>query len=963
MIGDFENSPPFTKLMNFEKKSRHSFLLAVALLAMALHAFADNGTWTSTSSAAWNTTSPWSGGNIADGSGFTANFSTINPTSDVSVTLGADRTIGNLTFGDTDTSTAAGWTVTGSALNLAGGTPTVTVNALGTGKKATIDSVIGGGQGLAKAGTGTLVLGAANHFSGGSTLLAGTVITQNNTSFAAGSVTLSGGTWDDNHVTHTYTNSLVMATGTSSTILTGGSGGGFSLHKGAASGSGNVTFGATGGNQRIDGNWAAFTGTVTIASSGGFYINAAQSTTATAAYILSTPTNLPNDGNTCNFGSLSGSGNLATGSTAGKIVSIGALNSDTGYSGNISGGGALIKVGTGILTLTGANNHTGGTTITSGTLCLGNGTSSNGTLTGPVTNNATFMVANPSDQTLSSDISGSGGLVKSGAGTLTLNGNNTYTSATTITNGTLRLTANQSQIPAGLKIMPLGDSITYGGGNPATNAGYRGYLHPLLAPIAPGFQFIGVSNGNAANLPTTPLDQTHHNGYSSYASLHLTNNLDGLDTEVLTRYNSSPQGGYWLVGGNDTGRDPAYPDVILLQVGANDIAWGNNQFNPQISTANYQANLTSLLNKLTTLRPDARVIVAKITPWSAQAANVTTVNNAVVTVVANFQAQGKHVGSVDLHTGFPAGGMSPDGVHPNDTGYAWMAGQWRDAIVATVGTPSAGTTTLPSATNVSVAAGATLDLNHTEAAIAGLDVSGAIMLGSGKLSTAASASFAAGSAFATRINRDTASVGRLAVTGNLTLGNATLSLASTGSAALKPDTKFTLATYTGTLNGTFNSLPEGSILTVAGTPFILRYADGGKNITLTVITPYQSWISTEHPALAGDDSQPTADPDDDGLANLIEYALGLDPQVTSPNPVQFDKETIGADTYLSLSVARDPAGSNVVIKGERSVNLASGTWSTVGVVEESTSTHFRIRDSQPISSASRSFLRLRFTQP
>lgn len=33
----------------------------------------------------------------------------------------------------------------------------------------------------------------------------------------------------------------------------------------------------------------------------------------------------------------------------------------------------------------------------------------------------------------------------------------------------------------------------------------------------------------------------------------------------------NPQGGYWLVGGNGTGRDPAYPDVVLLMSGINDI--------------------------------------------------------------------------------------------------------------------------------------------------------------------------------------------------------------------------------------------------------------------------------------------------------------------------------------------------------------------------------------------------------
>ena len=51
-------------------------------------------------------------------------------------------------------------------------------------------------------------------------------------------------------------------------------------------------------------------------------------------------------------------------------------------------------------------------------------------------------------------------------------------------------TAAAVTLPSNLKIMPLGDSITSGGGG--TNAGYRGYLYPLLNPVAPGFQFAGV---------------------------------------------------------------------------------------------------------------------------------------------------------------------------------------------------------------------------------------------------------------------------------------------------------------------------------------------------------------------------------------------------------------------------------------------------------------------------------------
>ena len=78
------------------------------------------------------------------------------------------------------------------------------------------------------------------------------------------------------------------------------------------------------------------------------------------------------------FGGLTGSGNLILTNTAGTAValSVGANNASTTYSGVLSDnatGAALIKLGSGMLTLTGSSTYTGLTTITGGTLQVGNG--------------------------------------------------------------------------------------------------------------------------------------------------------------------------------------------------------------------------------------------------------------------------------------------------------------------------------------------------------------------------------------------------------------------------------------------------------------------------------------------------------------------------------------------------------------------------------------------------------------
>lgn len=248
--------------------------------------------------------------------------------------------------------------------------------------------------------------------------------------------------------------------------------------------------------------------------------------------------------------------------------------------------------------------------------------------------------------------------------------------------GSAQVGAAATTLPANLKIMPLGDSITYGAGG--NDAGYRGPLYSLLNPIAPGFQFVGASTVNSGSLPAS---QRQHNGYSSYATLDISNNLDGVDTTVYAKYGGAdrnPNGGYWLTGGNGTGRNAVYPDVILLMVGANDNVHDASQ---QISLANYRTNLTTLVDKLVTLRPDARLIMADITPEPNDSTSITTINHIADAVAAEYQALGKHVSTVDMYTGFPSNGLSADNIHPNSTGYAWMADRWSGAIVSAYAVP------------------------------------------------------------------------------------------------------------------------------------------------------------------------------------------------------------------------------------------------------------------------------------
>ncbi|EJG4176522.1 fibronectin-binding autotransporter adhesin ShdA [Salmonella enterica] len=116
----------------------------------------------------------------------------------------------------------------------------------------------------------------------------------------------------------------------------------------------------------------------------------------------------------------------------GAIVNSGVLQVGEGELENtLSGSGALVKTGTGELTLSGDNTYSGGTTITGGTLTADHADSLG---TGAIVNSGVLQVG---EGELENTLSGSGALVKTGTGELTLSGDNTYSGGTTITGGTL----------------------------------------------------------------------------------------------------------------------------------------------------------------------------------------------------------------------------------------------------------------------------------------------------------------------------------------------------------------------------------------------------------------------------------------------------------------------------------------------------------------------------------------------
>lgn len=97
---------------------------------------------------------------------------------------------------------------------------------------------------------------------------------------------------------------------------------------------------------------------------------------------------------------------------------------------------------TGKLTLTGANSYSGTTTITAGTLQIGNDGATGSLGTGSVIDNGTLIFDLTTSPIVSNNIRGSGTLTQSGTGTVILSGDSDYTGGTNITNGIISLISN-----------------------------------------------------------------------------------------------------------------------------------------------------------------------------------------------------------------------------------------------------------------------------------------------------------------------------------------------------------------------------------------------------------------------------------------------------------------------------------------------------------------------------------------
>ena len=204
-------------------------------------------------------------------------------------------------------------------------------------------------------------------------------------------------------------------------------------------------------------------------------------------------------------------------------------------------------------------------------------------------------------------------------------------------------------LPAGgatptIRILPLGDSITYGSG---AAGGYRGPLYYQLTNAGFNVDFVGTQTGN----PTNTCPEIEHEGHGGWR-------IDQIDSIILGVFGQILD-----------------PDVILVLIGTNDYGQGYN-------TPSATNRLEALIEKMATNRPFAKIIVSSLTvrgePYNTTIQ--TNYNVFVPLIVARQRALGREVYYTDLYHVVPLGDM-PDQLHPNLGGYMKMATNWFTNIV------------------------------------------------------------------------------------------------------------------------------------------------------------------------------------------------------------------------------------------------------------------------------------------
>ena len=139
-------------------------------------------------------------------------------------------------------------------------------------------------------------------------------------------------------------------------------------------------------------------------------------------------------------------------------------------------------------------------------------------------------------------------------------------------------------------------------------------------------------------------------------------------------------------------------------------------------------------------------------------------------------------------------------------------------------------------------------------------------------------------------------------------------------------------------------------------------------VSVSEVTPFSAWQLAEfgtnagNPVVSGD----LADPDGDGIVNLLEYALNLDPNVASVTGLP-TAQTDPACGCLTLTYIKAIAATDLTYSPE-AANDPGGSWTTNGITlivlgsDGVTQTNKASDAGNPIATSGKRFMHLRVTR-
>ena len=308
----------------------------------------------------------------------------------------------------------------------------------GDNSSTAFDGVITGTGGLIKEGTGTMTLNGTDAAAGTTYVDGGTLVVDGNFAAASSVVVQNASSvlqlgspvaLGYNAVSVDDNDGLSLGSLTNATL-------------GSLDGSGDIDiFGAA---LTVGGNNAGMTYSGALTSLGtGIFTKTGDGTlnmsgTSLFAGVLTVAGGEVAFSNSVTLGGLAGIGIVAIGANP---LTVGDGNISSSFAGHVEGSASVTKTGTGTLKLSGTNLYTGGTTITAGTLALGDFATNHGTTgSGNIIDDGTLLyeVSTTDVVSQSNNISGTGALVQLGPNRLVVSGSNTYTGGTTVSGGILQ---------------------------------------------------------------------------------------------------------------------------------------------------------------------------------------------------------------------------------------------------------------------------------------------------------------------------------------------------------------------------------------------------------------------------------------------------------------------------------------------------------------------------------------------